>query len=149
MCNSAQRRVPYNSLNSLGFKIRHTEYLCVVTNSVISVVQYWISTGMIDDIAIKSNNNINYRPQTELREGNAFTGVCLSVGLEVGTHPLGWICPGDGYSRPWGGYVQEVRTHLLVGYSHPAPHPSLDTWDMGYYGIRSTSAGSTHPTGYI
>ena len=87
MCNSAQRRVylPYNSLNSLGFKIHPTKYLCVVTNGVISVAQDWIYTGMIDDIAIKSNHNKRSCGKVMF----SLVSVCPWGG--VGTHPQGWI----------------------------------------------------------
>ena len=91
-----------------------------------------------------------YRPQTKLREGNVFTGVCLStewISPWVGGGHLwyqvhswgsgGWVCPGVsmpqvrwvcpcevGMSR-WGGYVSGVGMSRggyvhLVG-SHHAP----------------------------
>ena len=41
-----------------------------------------------------------YRPQTKLREGHVFTGVCLSTGDGVGTHP--WIHDTTGYDRQAG-----------------------------------------------
>ena len=63
----------------------------------------------------------SYCLQTKMREGNAFTGVCLFTG---------------GYSPPPpGGYVQRD------GYS-PPPLPT-DTWDTTGYGQQ---AGGTHST---
>ena len=63
----------------------------------------------------------------------------------MGTHHLGWICPGDGYSRP--GWICPGGGNSPPGWVlTPIPPPT-----PGYMGhrIRSTSAGGTHPTGML
>ena len=112
MCNSAQRRVylPYNSLNSLGFKIHPTKYLCVVTNGVISVAQDWIYTGMIDDIAIKSNHNKRS---------------CGKVMFSLVS-----VCPwGGGYSPPG---VDMTRRRELTSWVGTLTQPSPTPGYMGH-----------------
>ena len=88
----------------------------------------------------------NYRPQMKLREGNVFTGVCLSMWgvcacLVPGTF---WGCA---YLVP--GPLQGVGTHLHLphmGYRILTPPPFEGTapyWHL----VVATKADGTHPTG--
>ena len=100
----------------------------------------------------------------KLREGNVFTGVCLSTGEGIvslvpcpfrdgGGYVWGWVCPGVGMSggigAQEGGYVQGVGTPLEMGPQRwvcpGVNHPS-QTWDTMGYGRQ---AGGTHPTGML
>ena len=75
----------------------------------------------------------HYRPQTKLRQGNVFIGVCLSTGGISGSVSLLWggylwyHVPSGGIQVSRGGHVQEVGTH--------PPPPGY----MGQYEIWSTS----------
>ena len=92
--------------------------------------------------------NLCYRPQTKLREGYVFTGVCDSV--HEGGEDLGRYTPGTRYTHP------PTPTPLGTRYTPPGPgtpqrpgnppdqvHPS-GAVHAGRYGQQ---AGSMHPTG--
>ena len=93
----------------------------------------------------------NYcRPQTKLREGNVFTGVCLSTGRRSGhlsSHilsggylwyqvPLWGVCPGGGYNQGMG--------WVCPGWVPPTP--GTRTLDTTRYGRQ---AGGTYPNGLL
>ena len=90
---------------------------------------------------------INYRPQRQLRECNVFTGVRLSTGGGVSSWCqvpsgggyawsqvpyMGWVCPGDGYTRGWGWVYQ--RADILEDRGGPLQHVRLASgWYASYW----------------
>ena len=88
-------------------------------------------------------------PQTKLREGNVFTGICLSMG--EGGYLWSQICPGvrwvslvPGPFQGAGGEGWVCLRYARVGWNPPPP--GNGTWDITGY---SRQAGVTHPTGML
>ena len=92
---------------------------------------WYASTGMLS-CYLSTVYKSCFRPQTKLRQGNVFTGVCLFTGGGISGPwyqvPSGgwvsrrWVCPGDGYVQGgWacpGGWVLTPRIHgIWVYYS--------------------------------
>ena len=90
-----------------------------------------------------------YRPQTKLREGNVFTGVCPWRRGYLWSHVLS----GRGWVSLVPGRFQGVGTHpsqwdLRRGVSTPPPPKKnkTGTWDTTRY---SRQVGGTYPTGMM
>ena len=88
----------------------------------------------------------SYCLQTKMREGNAFTGVCLFTGGGVLTPAPRWVCPeGWAYSPP---PTLPTDAWDTTGYGQQAGMMYPFYAYMGYYGISyGQQAGVTHSTG--
>ena len=53
------------------------------------------------DVSVQYFNKISYHPPTKLREGNVFTGVCLSVHRKGGPHVTITHAASSDMGTPW------------------------------------------------
>ena len=106
---------------------------------------------------IENHIQYDYRPKTMLREGNVFTGVCLSVNLSMGegVRSHGRVTPAipypspdtlsSGYPTPsidiWWSSLETCSSNLFTW--GPTPPPRY--WHI----VVDTEAGGTHLTGML